>query len=93
MLGLFPEAVYSSAEIQVEPGERCLLYTDGILEATNAAREQFGTLRFKQFLETHHEIPPARFANILLDSVAGFSGYSSARSQEDDITLVVLDFQ
>jgi hypothetical protein len=33
MLGLFPEAVYSSAEIQVGPGERCLLYTDGILEA------------------------------------------------------------
>ena len=93
MLGMFPEAAYSSVEIRVRPGERCLLYTDGILEATNAAREQFGTLRFKQFLETHHEIPAARFANILLDSVGGFSGYSSARSQEDDITLVVLDFQ
>jgi sigma-B regulation protein RsbU (phosphoserine phosphatase) len=93
MLGLFPEAVYSSAEIQVRPGERCLLYTDGILEAANAAQEQFGTSRCKEFLETHREIPPARFADIFLDSVAAFSGYGSARAQEDDITLVVLDFQ
>jgi Stage II sporulation protein E (SpoIIE) len=33
MLGMFPEAVYSSVEIRVCPGDRCLLYTDGILEA------------------------------------------------------------
>lgn len=93
MLGLFPEAVYSSAEIQVGPGERCLLYTDGILEATNAAQEQFGTSRCKEFLETHRETPAARFADIFLDSIAAFSGYGSARAQKDDITLVVLDFQ
>jgi sigma-B regulation protein RsbU (phosphoserine phosphatase) len=93
MLGMFPEAVYSSVEIRVGPGDRCLLYTDGILEAKNAAREEFGSPRCKQFLETHREIPAARFANTLLDSVAGFSGYNSTRAQEDDITLLVLDFQ
>jgi phosphoserine phosphatase RsbU/P len=93
MLGMFPEAVYSSVEISVGPGDRCLLYTDGILEAKNAAREQFGKSRCKEFLETQRDIPAARFANTLLDSVAGFSGYNSARAQEDDITLLVLDFQ
>ena len=93
MLGMFPDAVYSSVEIRVCPGDRCLLYTDGILEAKNAAKEEFGKSRCKQFLETQREIPAARFADILLDSVAGFSGYNSARAQEDDITLLVLDFQ
>jgi phosphoserine phosphatase RsbU/P len=93
MLGMFPEAVYSSVEIRVGPGDRCLLYTDGILEAKNAAREQFGKSRCKEFLETRRDIPAARFANTLLDSVAGFSGYNSVRAQEDDITLLVLDFQ
>ncbi len=93
MLGMFPEAVYSSVEIRVCPGDRCLLYTDGILEAKNAAQEEFGKSRCKQFLETHRDIPAARFANTLLDSVAVFSGYNSARAQEDDITLIVLDFQ
>jgi hypothetical protein len=50
-------------------------------------------LRCKQFLETHRESPAARFANTLLDSVAGFCGYNSVGAQEDDITLLVLDFQ
>ena len=93
MLGMFPEAVYSSVEIRVGPGDRCLLYTDGIFEAKNAAQEEFGKSRCKQFLESQREIPAARFANTLLDRVAGFSGYNSTRAQEDDITLLVLDFQ
>ena len=93
MLGMFPEAAYSSVEICVGPGDRCLLYTDGVFEAKNAAQEEFGKSRCKEFLETQREIPAARFANTLLDSVAGFSGHNSARVQEDDITLLVFDFQ
>jgi sigma-B regulation protein RsbU (phosphoserine phosphatase) len=93
MLGMFHETVYSSVEISVAPGDRCLLYTDGILEAKNAANEQFGKSRCKEFLETQRDIPAARFANILLEHVARFSKYNSARAQEDDITLLVLDFQ
>jgi hypothetical protein len=93
MLGMFPEAAYSCVEIQVATGDRCLLYTDGVLEAKNAAQEEFGKSRCKKFLETHRDIPTAHFASALLDSIAGFSGHGSARLQEDDITLVVLDFQ
>ena len=93
MLGMFSKSVYSSVEIHIDPGDRCLLYTDGILEAKNAAHEQFGKLRCKEFLETQSDIPAARFADSLLDRVAGFSGYNSVRAQEDDITLLVLDFQ
>jgi sigma-B regulation protein RsbU (phosphoserine phosphatase) len=93
MLGMFHEAVYSSVEIRVGPGDRYLLYTDGILEAKNAAHEQFGKSRCKEFLEKQRDIPGALFASTLLESVVRFSGYDSARSQEDDITLLVLDFQ
>jgi phosphoserine phosphatase RsbU/P len=93
MLGMFPEAAYSSVEIRVGPGDRCLLYTDGVFEAKNAAQEEFGKSRCKEFLETQRDIPAARFANALLDSIAGFSGHNSGCAQEDDITLLVLDFQ
>jgi sigma-B regulation protein RsbU (phosphoserine phosphatase) len=93
MLGMFPEAAYSSVAIGVGPGDRCLLYTDGLFEAKNAAREEFGKSRCKEFLETQRDIPAARFANTLLESIAGFSGYGSAHAQEDDITLLVLDFR
>jgi phosphoserine phosphatase RsbU/P len=93
MLGMFPDAVYSSVEIHVGPGDRCLLYTDGILEANNAAGEEFGKSRCKEFLQTQRDIPAAHFADALLDRIAGFSGYNSARAQEDDITLLVLEFR
>jgi len=93
MLGMFPEAAYSTVEIRLSPGDRCLLYTDGLFEAKNAAQEEFGKSRCKEFMETQRNIPAARFVKTLLDSVASFSGYNSARAQEDDITLLVLDFQ
>src|ERR1700682_874193 len=93
MLGMFPEAAYSSVEIRVGPRDRCLLYTDGLFEAKNVAQEGFGKSRCKEFLETQPDIPGARFANALLNNIASFSGHNSARAQEDDITLLVLDFQ
>jgi sigma-B regulation protein RsbU (phosphoserine phosphatase) len=93
MLGMFPEAAYTSVEIRVCAGDRCLLYTDGLFEAKNAAQEEFGKARCKEFLETQLDIPAPRFANTLLDNIAGFSGHNSARAQEDDITLLVLDFR
>jgi sigma-B regulation protein RsbU (phosphoserine phosphatase) len=92
MLGMFSEAAYSSVEIHVSPGDRCLLYTDGLFEAKNAAQEEFGRARCKEFLETQLDIPAAGFASALLDNIARFSGHNSDRAQEDDITLLVLDF-
>lgn len=93
MLGMFPQAVYSSVEVRVRPGDRCLLYTDGLFEAKNAAQEEFGKSRCTEYLETQRDVPAARFANALLDRVAAFSNENSARVQEDDITLLVLDFR
>ena len=93
MLGMLPEAAYSSVEIRIAAGDRCLLYTDGILEARNAAGEEFGKSRCKEFLEKQRDIPAALFPNALLENIGGFSGHHSARAQEDDITLLVLDFR
>ena len=92
MLGMFPEAAYSSVEICVDSGDRCLLCTDGVFEAKNAAQEEFGKSRCARFLETHLDISAARFTDALLHSIADFSGHNSSRAQEDDITLLVLDF-
>ena len=93
MLGLFPEAAYSSVEVRVRPGDRCLLYTDGVFEAKNAAQEEFGKLRCREFLESRANISAADFADALLSHIAAFSGLNSSRAQEDDITMLVLDFQ
>src|SRR5439155_26776552 len=51
LLGLSEDAAYTSLELPFRPGDRCLLYTDGMLEAKNGAEEEFGGMRFLEFLE------------------------------------------
>ena len=46
LLGISREAEYTAVELPFRPGDRCVLYTDGIVETKNAAEEEFGALRF-----------------------------------------------
>lgn len=92
-LGMFPEAVYSSIEISLQQGDRCVLYTDGLPESTNAEGEEFGLPRCKQFLGSHSRLPSAELADLLLSEIACWSARSSGRPQEDDMTLLIIDWQ
>ena len=51
VLGLFTDATYGEIEVTMEPGDRVVLYTDGILEASSRSEELYGADRFKRFLE------------------------------------------
>jgi sigma-B regulation protein RsbU (phosphoserine phosphatase) len=92
MLGLFPEAAYSAIEIPFRAGDRCLLYTDGVVEAVNAAHEEFGKPRLEQILAQHATLAPDRFIATLLDEISRWSSQAGGQRQDDDITLLVLDF-
>lgn len=46
-LGLM-ESDYSEVELQLQPGDRVLLYSDGLLEATNSDGEEFGISRLQR---------------------------------------------
>jgi sigma-B regulation protein RsbU (phosphoserine phosphatase) len=91
MLGLFPEATYSSVEIPLDAGDRVLLFTDGILEAMNSAREEFGKSRLKRFLAASSS-SASHLADALLLELRRWSGVEAQRTHDDDITLLVLDF-
>jgi serine phosphatase RsbU (regulator of sigma subunit) len=91
MLGLFPEAVYSSVEIPLDPGDRVLLFTDGILEAMNSAREEFGKSRLKKFLAASSS-SATHLADALLLELGRWSGAAAQSIHDDDVTLLVLDF-
>jgi len=92
MLGLFPEADYTATEIPLRSGDRCLLYTDGILEAMDSSQQEFGKARLQQSLEAHRDLSAVQFTSALLDEISRWSGHATGRRQEDDITLVALDF-
>jgi len=93
MLGLFPEAQYTSIEIPLRAGDRYLLCTDGVLEASNAAKQEFGRSGSMQFLESNSALSAKSFSDKLVETLARWSGNLAGGAQEDDITMVVLDFQ
>lgn len=93
MLGLFPEAEYSSTEIPLRDGDRCLIYTDGVFEAMNAAQQEFGKPRLAEFLRAHLHLAGEAFTKALLAEVGRWGSDSRDRAQEDDITVLALDFR
>jgi sigma-B regulation protein RsbU (phosphoserine phosphatase) len=93
MLGLFPEAEYSSTEIPLDSGDRCLIYTDGVFEAMNATQEEYGKQRMEQFLRAHSDLSAVAFTKALIDEVSHWADHANGRSQDDDITVLAIDFR
>ena len=93
LLGLSKEATYFAVERSFRRGDRCILYTDGALEAKNAAQEEFGSGRFLRFLESQSDLAAAPVLTVFLKELARWSGRSDGTAQEDDITLVAVDFE
>jgi len=92
VLGLFPDASYGETEMAMEPGDRVVLYTDGILEASNPSEELYGADRFKRFLEVNSSLEADDFSDALLDELSRWSGQSRGQGQKDDITFLAINF-
>jgi len=93
MLGPFPDTTYSSTTFSLEPGDRIVLFTDGIVETKNSSSNEFGVDRVRQILESKHDLPLGRFVDALLYGVSGWSEQAIGSSQSDDITLLAIDFK
>src|SRR6266404_6214531 len=93
ILGMFEEATYEALELALEPGDRHILYTDGIVEAANPAKELYGTDRFMRFMESNKSLAADLFADALLAEITNWTGLSADQGQQDDITLLLFDFK
>ena len=72
--------------MDLNSGDRLLLFTDGITEAEGPDGEEFGTEKLAAFAKTHAANSAAKINQQLLAQVTEFCG---ARFQ-DDATLLVL---
>ncbi|MFS0693602.1 PP2C family protein-serine/threonine phosphatase [Streptomyces nitrosporeus] len=75
---------------QLQPGDRIVLYTDGITEARNAAGEEFGETAFLDFLIRHHsdELPTAETLRRLMRTLLA---HHEGRFQ-DDATILLCEW-
>jgi phosphoserine phosphatase RsbU/P len=89
-LGMFEFATYSSVAVPFAPGDWGLLYTDGIPETTNAAQDEFGAERFRQFLVGERDISANQLADRLLEELSCWSARREGEDLQDDITMVAI---
>ncbi len=88
-LGLVPGQDYPDNQLQLLPGDRLAVFTDGIDEAFNPEGELFGLSRFHRALEGLGDRSLEGAGKALFDAVDDFSG---TQPQSDDITLLLLAF-
>ena len=86
VLGVFPSWNYQDSTVNLIPGDRLLLFTDGITEAEDAQGEEFGLERVGAFGEAHAASSATELNEQLLAQVSDFCGTQF----QDDATLVVL---
>ncbi|HTX19495.1 MAG TPA: PP2C family protein-serine/threonine phosphatase [Bacteroidota bacterium] len=78
---------YEETTVRLEGGDALVLYTDGITEATNNEREQFGMDRLKELLADTERPSAEALSNSILASVRAFT---VKKEFNDDATIVVV---
>jgi hypothetical protein len=89
-LGVKRREPFHEAVVQFEPGDRLVLYSDGLIEALNDEGEPFGFERFEGVILSRGEKGADVLKQALLESVKSFT---RNRPPEDDQTLVVVSFE
>ncbi|HYA63917.1 MAG TPA: SpoIIE family protein phosphatase [Candidatus Sulfotelmatobacter sp.] len=86
VLGVFPNQKFDLGSAQLAPGDRVILFTDGVTEANNPEGEEFGEARLLGLLEQNRACSAEELQKRILNAAAAFSG----GHWYDDITLLVL---
>ena len=88
-LGAIPDIVGKNpeAELRLTPGDLLVLYTDGVTEARNAERAQFGLDRLTDVVERHRGAPVRRVRDAIFEAVEAWG------PQDDDVTVVVARYR
>lgn len=89
-LGPIFERTIKQDLIQVQPGDRVVIYTDGVVECMNTRQEEFGEEAFLDIVSKHANETSAEFLNILVNALSEHQGRAK---QHDDITVVTFKYK
>ena len=88
-LAAMPAVKSRPYEIQLNPGDRLFVYTDGVPEAINESEKQYGTERMLQTLNSIKEKSITETLPVISDSIKKFKGNAE---QFDDITMLGFEY-
>ncbi len=88
MVGMFEGATFEEATVQLEPGDRVVLFTDGVSEAVNAAGQEFGEDRIRDLVrELPGDLSAREVTSRILEALHRFL---DGVEPQDDVTVMVL---
>lgn len=89
-VGLMEGAEFTVESLQLSPGDRVVIYSDGVSEAQNLSGEFFGKKRLNEILNQH----AAESCSAIHDAIQeGVAAFTEGAPQSDDITVVVLEYR
>lgn len=87
MVGAFEGVEYKESTIKLEQGDTLVMFTDGVTEAMNAAKEEFGNERLDSILVSER----GKSSRLVIESVkSGIASFVEGAEQHDDITILVM---
>ena len=90
LLGMFRDLPQTEYEIRMNPGDRIFVYTDGVPEATDENRKQYGTDRMTELLNRLKDLDQKAVLEGVLQDIRNYAG---AADQFDDITMLGLTYK
>lgn len=88
LLGLFDGLQFSEETVSLEPGDKVLIYTDAVTEATREDGAMMGVAGLRSFVEQHHD----QSVKTLVEQIYAYGQAFSEQAQyEDDFTMVGLE--
>jgi phosphoserine phosphatase RsbU/P len=87
-IGWFPDAAYREYELPLAPGDRLLVYSDGIIETANDAAQAFGRDRLARDAEASRQAPLEALLETIVHAAREFRG---AGPTLDDISALAIE--
>lgn len=88
-LGLMDSVQYQTSEVILYPGDRLVLFTDGLIEVQDSEGKLYNQAMFLEAVRTRMGLPAPRLFDELLEEVRAFSAEGEF---SDDVCLVGVDF-
>jgi serine phosphatase RsbU (regulator of sigma subunit)/CBS domain-containing protein len=88
MLGILPDTRYDVHHVQLNPHDKLLFYTDGVVDCRSETDEPLGVQRLEAFLKEHGRQPVRELLQAL---AAHLTEYRGARNANDDMTLLAAE--
>ncbi len=87
-IGLAEEA-YDRHELQLQPGDRVFMYSDGVTEAMNSSSDLFGSDRLLAALQRGAKVDLEQSVKLLMDEICAWQGNAASR---DDASALAFEF-